>query len=67
MIKGFKCKFNSGDLFVHNRDLDVVYEVLQISETSIKFTDQFTGFRIDFSVKDQVDWLEECEDYYYVI
>ena len=67
MIKSFKCKFNCGDLFVHNRDLAVVYEVLQISETSIKFTDQFTGFRIDFLVKDQVDWLEECEDYYDVI
>ncbi len=64
---GFKCKFNCGDLFVHNRGLDVVYEVLYISDTSIKFTDQFTGFRIDFSVKDQVDWLEECEDYYDVI
>ena len=67
MIESFKCKFNSGDLFVHNRDLSVVYEVLYISDTSIKFTDQFTGFRIDFSVKDQVDWLEECEDYYDVI
>ena len=52
MIKSFKCKFNSGDLFVHNRDLDIVYEVLYISDTSIKFTDQFTGFEIDFSVKE---------------
>ena len=64
---GFKCKFNYGDLFVHNRDLDVVYEVLYISDTSIKFTDQFTGFRIDFSVKEQVDWLEDCEYYYDII
>ena len=64
---GFKCEFNYGDLFVHNRDLDVVYEVLYISDTSIKFTDQFTGFRIDFSVKEQVDWLEDCEYYYDII
>ena len=64
---GFKCKFNCGDLFVHNRDLDIVYEVLYISDTSIKFTDQFTGFRIDFSVKEQVDWLEDCEYYYDII
>ena len=64
---GFKCKFNSGDLFVHNRDLAVVYEVLYISDTSIKFTDQFTGFEIDFSVKEQVDWLEDCEYYYDII
>ena len=64
---GFKYKFNCGDLFVYNRDLDVVYEVLQISDTSIKFTDQFTGFRVDFSVKEQVDWLEDCEYYYDII
>ena len=64
---GFKCKFNCGDLFVYNRDLDVVYEVLQISDTSIKFTDQFTGFRVDFSVNEQVDWLEDCEYYYDII
>ena len=64
---GFKCKFNCGDLFVHNRELDIVYEVLYISDTSIKFTDQFTGFEIDFSVKEQVDWLEACEHYYDVI
>ena len=64
---GFKCKFNCGDLFVLNRDLAVVYEVLYISDTSIKFTDQFTGFRIDFSVKEQVDWLEDCEYYYDII
>ena len=67
MIKSFKCKFNSGDLFVHNRDLDIVYEVLYISDTSIKFTDQFTCFEIDFSVKEQVDWLEDCEYYYDII
>ena len=67
MEEGFKCKFNCGDLFVHNRDLDIVYEVLYISDTSIKFTDQFTGFRIDFSVKEQVDWLEDCEYYYDMI
>ena len=64
---GFKCKFNCGDLFVLNRDLAVVYEVLYISDTSIKFTDQFTGFEIDFLVKEQVDWLEDCEYYYDII
>ena len=63
----FNLNFKVGDLFVHNRDLDVVYEVLYISDTSIKFTDQFTGFRIDFSVKEQVDWLEDCEYYYDII
>lgn len=45
-------------------DVDTVYEVLNVDSESIKFTDQFTGFRIDFSVKEQVDWLDNCVDYY---
>ena len=63
MIKSFKV----GDLFINKDEFDVVYEVLSVSNTSIKFTDQFTGFRIDFSVKEQVDWLEDCEYYYDII
>ena len=57
-------KFFNGQLFVNMEDIDTVYEVLHVDSKSIKFTDQFTGFRIDFSVKEQVDWLDQCVDYY---
>ena len=57
-------KFFDGQFFVNIEDVDTVYEVLYVDSKSIKFTDQFTGFRIDFSVKEQVDWLDQCVDYY---
>ena len=57
-------KFFNGQLFVNMEDVDTVYEVLNVDSESIKFTDQFTGFEIDFSVKEQVDWLDKCVDYY---
>lgn len=57
-------KFFNGQLFVNREDVDTVYEVLNIDSKSIKFTDQFTGFRIDFSVEEQVNWLNNCVDYY---
>ena len=53
--------FKVGDLFINKDEFGVVYEVLRVSDTSIKFTDRFTWFRIDFSVKEQLNWLENCE------
>lgn len=57
----FNLNFKVGDLFINKDEGGVVYEVLHITDNSIKFTDKFTWFRVDFSVKEQLNWLENCE------